>query len=61
MKRVNLQQGFLVVALVATTAMSAVPVAARSVTRVERASAVSSTSLALPMNCPALTDPAASK
>jgi hypothetical protein len=58
MKRVNLQQGFLVVALVATTAMSAVPVAARSVTRVARASAVSTTSLALPMNCPALTDPA---
>ena len=46
------------VALVATTAMSAVPVAARSVTRVARASAVSTTSLALPMNCPALTDPA---
>jgi hypothetical protein len=57
MNRVNLRHSLLVVALVATMVMSAGPAAAGGVSRVQRTSAVTTTSLALPMNCPALDDP----
>lgn len=57
MKRVNFRYGLLLAALVTTTVMSAVPVAARSVARVGQASVVNTISLALPMNCPELADP----
>jgi hypothetical protein len=57
MNRANLRHGFILLALLATTAMSAVPVAARGITRVDRTAVVSTTSLALPMNCPATANP----